>query len=60
MKLGREIKDNKSFICRLTKGNVLLLNGVGDLVRDMTKMLNALFSSAFIKFYQGSVFSERV
>lgn len=59
MKRGRDIKDNKSFISRLTKGDVLL-NGVDDLVTDITEMLNAVFASIFIKFYQGSVFSERV
>lgn len=60
MKLGRDSKDNKSFISRLTEGNVLLLNGVDDLVTFMTEMLNSLFASVFTKVYQGSLFSERV
>lgn len=60
MKLVRDIKDNKSFIFMLTKGNVLLLNGADDSVTDITEMLNALFASVFIKFFQGSVFSERI
>lgn len=60
MKLGRDIKDNKSFISRLTEGNVLLLNRVDDLVTYMTEMFNSLFASVFTKVYQGSLFSERV
>lgn len=60
MKLGRDAKDNKSFISRLTKGNTLLLNGVDVIVTDMTEMFNVLFASVFIKFYQGFLFSERV
>lgn len=60
MKLGGDIKDNKSFTFMLTKGNILLLKGVDDLVPDITEMLNALFTSIFIKFFHGSVFSERV
>lgn len=58
MKLGRDIKDNKSFISRLTMGDVLLKVDV--IVTDTTEMFNALFASVFIKFYQGFLFSERV
>lgn len=56
MKFGRDIKDNKSFVSRLTEGTVLLLNEVDDLVTYMTEMLNALFASVFTKVYQGRLY----